>query len=210
MAERKLPMGAKEIVASYRTAKNPKAQIGVLADLNGCTPKEIEEVLTQLGALKPAERKKPNPRKINVDAETARELLEQGMTDDEAAAALDIGVHKFAEWRREAGIKPNRKTVISEESRDFSIDHGDGERRKNHHPVSDKTTDGLGDTEGDAFVTVAKLYDILTAAMEGKMGHAAVTVKGQRFRIMGLRISYTIGAAETSETTAELVAEPEE
>jgi hypothetical protein len=33
MAERKLPMGAKEIVASYRTARNPKAQIGVLADL---------------------------------------------------------------------------------------------------------------------------------------------------------------------------------
>ena len=58
MAERKLPMGAKEIVASYRTAKNPKAQIGVLADLNGCTEKEIEEILMQLGAIKPAERKK--------------------------------------------------------------------------------------------------------------------------------------------------------
>lgn len=81
MAERKLPMGAKEIVASYRTAKNPKAQIGVLADLNGCTEQEIEEILMQLGAIKPAERKKPNPRKINVDAAAARELLEQGMTE---------------------------------------------------------------------------------------------------------------------------------
>ena len=57
MAERKLPMGAKEIVASYRTARNPKAQIGVLADLNGCSQKEIEEVLIQLGAMKPTERK---------------------------------------------------------------------------------------------------------------------------------------------------------
>lgn len=210
MAERKLPMGAKEIVASYRTAKNPKAQIGVLADLNSCTEQEIEAVLIQLGAMKPAERKKPNPRKINVDAETARELLEQGMTDAEAAAALDIGVHKFSAWRREAGIKPNRKTVISEESTDFTIDHGDGECGKNHCLASDKTTDGLGDTEGDAFVTVAELYDILTAAMEGKMGHAAVTVKGQRFRIMGLRISYTIGAGDQEPPIAELVAEPEE
>lgn len=207
MAERKLPMGAKEIVASYRTAKNPKAQIGVLADLNGCTEKEIEEILMQLGAIKPAERKKPNPRKIHVDAAAARELLEQGMTDEEAAAALDIGVHKFAEWRREAGIKPNRKAVISEESTDFPIDHGDGEWGKNHQPVSDKTADGLGDTEGDAFVTVGKLYNILTAALAGKMGHAAVTVKGQRFRSMALRISYTIGG-EDGEPTAELVAEP--
>ena len=207
MAEKKLPMGAKEIVASYRTARNPKAQIGVLADLNGCSQKEIEEVLMQLGAMKPAERKKPNPRKIDVDAAAARELLKQGMTDEEAAAALDIGVHKFAEWRREEGIRPNRKTVISEESRDFSIDHGDGGRGKNHHPVSDKTADGLGDTEGDAFVTVGRLYNILTAALAGKMGHAAVTVQGQLIRSMALRISYTIGG-EDQGPTAELVAEP--
>lgn len=210
MAKRKLPMGAKEIVASYRTAKNPKAQIGVLADLNGCTTKEIEEVLTQLGALKPAERKKPNPRKINVDATAARTLLEQGMTDEEAAAALDIGVHKFAEWRREEGIRPNRKTVVSEKPTVLAKNHGDGECGKNHQPASNKTADSLGDTEGDAYVTVAKLYDILTAAMAAHMGNAAVTVKGRRFRTMALRISYTIGTAETSETTAELVAEPEE
>lgn len=207
MAERKLPMGAKEIVASYRTAKNPKAQIGVLADLNGCTEKEIEEVLIQLGAIKPAERKKPNPRKINVDAAAARELLEQGMTDEEAAAALDIGVHKFAEWRREEGIRPNRKTVVSEESTVLANDHGDGECGKNHCLASSETVDSLGDTEGDAYVTVGRLYNILTAALAGKMGHAAVTVKGQRFRSMALRISYTIGG-EDGEPTAELVAEP--
>ena len=54
---------------------------------------------------------------------------------------------------------------------------------------------------------MGKLYDILTAALAGKMGHAAVTVKGQRFRSMALRISYTIGG-EDGEPTAELVAEP--
>ena len=208
MAERKLPMGAKEIVASYRTAKNPKAQIGVLADLNGCSEKEIEEVLIQLGAMKTAERKRPNPRKINVDAAAARELLERGMTDEEAAAALGIGTHKFAEWRREEGIKPNRKTVVSEESTVPAKDRGDGECGKNHQPASDETADGPGDTEGDAFVTVGRLYNILTAALAGKMGHAAVTVKGQRFRSMALRISYTIGGEEEQGPTAELVAEP--
>ena len=42
------------------------------------------------------------------------------------------------------------------------------------------------------------------------MGHAAVTVKGQRFRTVGLRISYIIGAGDQEPPIAELVAEPEE
>lgn len=189
MAEKKLPMGAKEIVASYRTAKNSKAQIGVLADLNGCSEKEIEEVLVQLGAMEPAERKKPNPRKINVDADKARELLEQGLTDVEAAASLGISISKFAEWRREEGLKPNRKAAALQETAE--------------QPASIEVIDGH-DLD---YVTVGKLHDILTAALAGKMGHAAVTVKGQRFRSMALRISYTIGG-EDGEPTAELVAEP--
>ena len=196
MAERKLPMGAKEIVASYRTAKNPKAQIGVLADLNGCSEKEIEEVLMQLGAMKPAERKKSNPRKINVDADAARELLEQGMTDEEAANLLGIGIHKFAEWRREEGIKPNRKAAVSQETAEQTADCEE-------QPTSTETTEGYSAD----YVTVGRLHDILTAALAGKMGHAAVTVKGQRFRSMAVRISYTIGGEEQG-PTAELVAEP--
>lgn len=59
----------------------------------------------------------------------------------------------------------------------------------------------------EPYVTVAKLHDILTAALAGKMGHAAVTVQGQRFRSMALRISHTIGG-EDQGPTAELVAEP--
>ena len=191
-------MGAKEIVASYRTAKNPKAQIGVLADLNGCSEKEIEEVLVQLGAMKPAERKKPNPRKINVDADKARELLEQGLTDEEAAASLGIGTHKFAEWRREEGIRPNRKPAAAKETADHTADP------MRNSPASIEAAEAYC---GAGYVTVAELHNILTAALAGKMGHAAVTVKGQRFRSMALRISYTIGG-EDGEPTAELVAEP--
>lgn len=196
MAERKLPMGAKEIVASYCTAKNPKAQIGVLADLNGCSEKEIEEVLVQLGAMKPAERKKPNPRKINVDADAARELLAQGMTDEEAAASLGISTSKFAEWRREEGLKPNRKAAALQETAEQPAE-------SKEQPASVEAVSRYN----PAYVTVGELHDILTAALAGKMGHAAVTVKGQRFRSMALRISYTIGG-EDGEPTAELVAEP--
>lgn len=196
MAEKKLPMGAKEIVASYRTAKDPKAQIGVLADLNCCSVKEIEEVLIQLGAMKPENRRKPNPRKVDVDGAKARTLLAQRLTDEEAAAALGIGVTKFKEWRREEGLKPNRKPAAAQETAEHTADHEE-------QTASVEVIDGH-DLD---YVTVGKLYNILTAALAGKMGHAAVTVKGQRFRSMALRISYTIGG-EDGEPTAELVAEP--
>lgn len=196
MAEKKLPMGAKEIVASYRTAKDPKAQIGVLADLNCCSVKEIEEVLIQLGAMKPENQRKPNPRKVDVDGAKARTLLAQGLTDEEAAASLGISISKFAEWRREEGLKPNRKAAALQETAEQPAE-------SKEQPASIEVIDGH-DLD---YVTVGKLYNILTAALAGKMGHAAVTVKGQRFRSMALRISYTIGG-EDGEPTAELVAEP--
>lgn len=51
MATRKYPMTVEEIVTSYRQAKNPQTQIGVLADLNVCGRREIRELLTEAGAL---------------------------------------------------------------------------------------------------------------------------------------------------------------
>ncbi len=49
---RKYPMTVDEIVTSYRQAKNPQLQIGVLADLNVCTRKEIKDLLAEAGVLK--------------------------------------------------------------------------------------------------------------------------------------------------------------
>lgn len=51
MATRKYPMTVDEIVTSYRQARNPQTQIGVLADLNVCSRKEIKELLMEAGAL---------------------------------------------------------------------------------------------------------------------------------------------------------------
>ena len=44
-AVRHLQMSESEIVSSYRTARDPKRQIGILAELNAVTPREIREVL---------------------------------------------------------------------------------------------------------------------------------------------------------------------
>ena len=44
-----LPMSESEIVASYRQAAKPAAQITVLADLNVCSKEHIEEILREAG-----------------------------------------------------------------------------------------------------------------------------------------------------------------
>ena len=44
-----LPMSESEIVASYRQAAKPAAQITVLADLNVCSKTRIEEILREAG-----------------------------------------------------------------------------------------------------------------------------------------------------------------
>ena len=44
-----LPMSESEIVASYRQAAKPAAQITVLADLNACSKERIEEILREAG-----------------------------------------------------------------------------------------------------------------------------------------------------------------
>ena len=51
-----LPMSASEIVASYRQAAKPAAQITVLADLNACSKERIEEILREAGEPLPKKR----------------------------------------------------------------------------------------------------------------------------------------------------------
>lgn len=51
-----LPMSEGEIVASYRQAAKPAAQITVLADLNACSKERIEEILRKAGEPLPKKR----------------------------------------------------------------------------------------------------------------------------------------------------------
>lgn len=52
----RLPMSESEIVASYRQAAKPAAQITVLADLNACSKERIEEILREAGEPLPKKR----------------------------------------------------------------------------------------------------------------------------------------------------------
>lgn len=209
MGAKKLQMSAQEIVTSYKTAADKKKQIKILAELNACTVGEIEEVLLQLGAMEKSDRRKPHPRAVQVDGDRARELLAQGLTDEETAAALGVGLGKFQDWRRGAGIRPNREKKVGNSA--TTEETAPQEQAKDTRGVAAPAAEEAQTAEAVQAcpcMTVARLHDILTAAMACKMGNAVITVKGQRFSTMALRISFSIGAE--AESVAELVAEVEE
>lgn len=58
-----LPMSESEIVASYRQAAKPAAQITVLADLNACSKERIEEILREAG--EPLPKKPGRPKRTD-------------------------------------------------------------------------------------------------------------------------------------------------
>lgn len=205
MGAKKLQMSAQEIVTSYKTAADKKKQIKILAELNDCTVGEIEEVLIQLGAMEKSDRRKPHPRAVQVDGDKARELLAQGLTDEETAAALGVGLGKFQDWRRGAGIRPNRKSNAIDSTEEAAPLKQNADARGVVAPADERQTEAA---QACHCMTVARLHDILTAAMACRMGNAVITVKGQRFTTMALRLSFSIGAE--AESVAELVAEVEE
>lgn len=66
-------MTNEELCREYRQAKTPLKQIRILADENGCTKREIAEILREAGEELPAQFVKGPPRP---KAETERQALE--------------------------------------------------------------------------------------------------------------------------------------
>lgn len=60
--EQPLQMAEADIVASYRQAANPDAQIGILADLNLCSKDRILAILQGAGVELPAKKNGPDSR----------------------------------------------------------------------------------------------------------------------------------------------------
>ena len=127
-----MEMDKSEIAVSFRLAKDKKAQIETLADLNLCSPYEIAKVLDEMGALQgsrlrldmfsgkkqyrpvagdPAYAiKRPTgmvargrPHKA-LDEDRAMELWREGASDQEMMAALGATYWAVTQWRKEHGL----------------------------------------------------------------------------------------------------------
>ena len=100
----KLYMTDGEIVNSYRLARDPRRQIGVLAELNAVPPSVIREVLAEAGELVLKPRKTGGGRPLSFDAAEARRLFDAGMSDKEMAEKLGTKVRNIQFWRQGQGL----------------------------------------------------------------------------------------------------------
>lgn len=207
MPARKYPMTVDEIVTSYRQAKNPQLQIGVLADLNVCTRKEIKDLLAEAGALKaPPEKKGGRP--VTFDTELARRLWGEGLTDTEIADQLGIPVVRFAKWRQRVGLlRPRIAQTRREDTTKKPAQAGGVQEEKTMKKQNVEVQAPC--TAAAGAVTVKGLRALLDAAEAAGYGDVPLEVKGCRFTEMHLRVETLIGA-EAPGTLAELMATPAE
>lgn len=206
MATRKYPMTVEEIVTSYRQAKNPQTQIGVLADLNVCSRREIRELLTEAGALAPPPEKKGG-RPVTFNTEQARRLWDEGLTDTQIAAKLGVPVPRFVGWRRRVGLLRPRvpPQCRGAETKEPECSGGTQEEQNMKKQTMDELEPCTAEESGA--VTVKSLRALLDAAEASGYGDAPLEVKGCRFAEMHLRVETLIGA-DTAGTLVELMATP--
>lgn len=105
----KFTMDDAEIRTSYNTAKNPAAQVQVLAELNATTPAVMAAKLRELGCdvpvLQEVKQKPLRAKEVLFDENRARALFAEGKSDLEIAEMLGVSVYQFGEWRRKNGMK---------------------------------------------------------------------------------------------------------
>lgn len=93
-----------DICREYRQAANQRAQIGILADLNVTTKREIMAILERNGVVFPP------MRGVNRswDKARARTLYDQGKTDREIAELVGVIPNTINVWRRGLRLPSNR------------------------------------------------------------------------------------------------------
>ena len=108
--QRRMAMPEGEIITSFKQAKDQDAQIGILADLNGCSRDEMAMYLFSLDLLPelPAPTgQKPLRIPPAIDELRALQLLNDGLSDLEIAEMLGVSENAFKVWRRSKGyMKP--------------------------------------------------------------------------------------------------------
>lgn len=173
-------MSESEIVSSYRTARDPKRQIGILAELNAVTPREIREVLEEAGALVLKPRSHGGGRPLSFDAAAARQMFEAGLTDEEMARKLGVPEKRLAEWRRRQGLMRPRQKKTTAPAQAL-------EQKEESMAVMTTSTSAPAE-KANKVVTVETLFDLLRSAVDAGYGEAPVTVERCRFTEMQLRV----------------------
>lgn len=188
-AVRRLQMSESEIVSSYRTARDPKRQIGILAELNAVTPREIREVLEEAGALMLKPRGHGGGRPLSFDAAAARRMFEAGLSDEEMARKLGVPEKRLADWRRRQGLMRPKYSGPrpAAEAQKTTAPAAVPEQKEEAMATMTRSTSAPAE-KADKVVTVEALFDLLRGAVDAGYGEAPVTVEHCRFTEMRLRV----------------------
>lgn len=187
---RRLQMSESEIVSSYRTARDPRRQIGILAELNAVTPRVIREVLEEAGELTPKPKSHGGGRPLGFDAAAARQMFEAGLTDEQIGAKLGAKPRAIVEWRRRQGLMRPKGRPRPQQKEEATAPAAVSEQKEVNTEMKklmDETaTQEIKETH--TTVTVEALFDLLRGAVDAGYGEAPVTVEGCRFAEMHLRV----------------------
>ena len=128
-----------EILTSWKQAKDQKAQLGILADLNAVSVKTMREKLLEMGAENvPAARKGNNRHAARIDELRAMELYNQGLCDLDIAETCGVSVVTVQNWRKMMRLKVNRKKPVPKPKATVEKTTGLG-APKSSRPTQDRT-----------------------------------------------------------------------
>lgn len=133
-----------EIRSMYRSAKNQKAQIGILAQLYLCEKDEIMEVLKSSGEKLPemvagkkmeTDRKKRIVRSYDraVRDQAVKAVLLDGMTQTAAAERFGVTLTTLSTWVQQA--KKKREEFLGYEPEKTETKKDSGRRRERENPA---------------------------------------------------------------------------
>ncbi len=119
-------MTAEEIRCDHRLAKDPEAQIEILADINDVTPKVIRRILSGQGTEETMERKPPKVRKsyyvpngkakhwTTEEKEQLGQMWREGCNIDEISAVLgrSQSAVKSALYQYKLSLRHKKKSRI--------------------------------------------------------------------------------------------------
>lgn len=102
----KLPWTDEEIARHYRNAADQKAIIGILADLNATTRREIFAALGRQGIIV-IQPPRVMHHRAKMDQEKAKRLYEMGLNDRQISKEMGIAYNTVYTWRTRNRLPAN-------------------------------------------------------------------------------------------------------
>lgn len=111
----RLHMSPQDIFKEYREAKDPKAQIKILADQNVCAVRDIIDILISFGVeIKQRKKRKPSVGKIRWSEELIKQVEQLyflDVNDREIADMLETSVANVRRVMYENGMPEKKKAL---------------------------------------------------------------------------------------------------